>query len=67
MIGERREARTKSQAQTQLSFMEMNKGYSILLHPSFLYILCSFLFLLLLSFYSLEGLHLMVFMFSSTS
>ena len=25
MIGERREARTKSQAQTQLSFMEMNK------------------------------------------
>ncbi len=37
MIGERREARTKSQAQTQLSFMEMNKGYSILLHPLFIF------------------------------
>ena len=37
MIGERREARTKSQAQTQLSFMEMNKGYSIL-HPLFIFI-----------------------------
>ena len=38
MIGERREARTKSQAQTQLSFMEMNKRYSILLHPLFIFI-----------------------------
>ena len=40
MIGGRREARTESQAQTQLSFMEMNKGYSILLLPLFIFI-CS--------------------------
>ena len=45
MIGERREARTKSQAQTQLSFMEMNKGYSILLHPLFIFIYPLFIFI----------------------
>ena len=38
MIGERREARTKSQAQTQLSFMEMNKGCSKMLYPLFIFI-----------------------------
>ena len=38
MIGERREARTKSQAQTQLSFMEMNKGCGKMLYPLFIFI-----------------------------
>ena len=38
MIGERREARTKNQAQTQLSFMEMNKGCGKMLYPLFIFI-----------------------------
>ena len=38
MIGERREARTKNQAHTQRSFMEMNKGCSKMLYPLFIFI-----------------------------